>query len=305
MRALEFIVEAVSRADDIDHLRKRVQAVVQLLEPIGDHPLVYREFRHNIGAETAVLKVSNDRAEFTARSGSNAKQPEVLQALGITNPVFCTMQTPYTTQGFFGGANIFVPGANYRVVWSPVVKDLGGNDIVGPDSDRYGYQDLGGGVSRLGSDRLVGAEFAKTYQSGWPPGYTDNELIFDCDSYYLLNIKDFLRRFAGKQNRDIVYRRDRINQEVFNAKFSTYGDIVWYLSNTLPKYLDWYEANVVAENFADGRVKGKSRPGRVKRAGASCSGSVTSLRKRAKAASGERAKMYHWCANMKSGRNKK
>lgn len=58
------------------------------------------------------------------------------------------------------------------------------------------------------------------------------------------------------------------------------------------------------ENFADGKVKGKSRPGRVKRAGASCSGSVTDLRKRAKNASGEKAKMYHWCANMKSGRNK-
>jgi hypothetical protein len=60
----------------------------------------------------------------------------------------------------------------------------------------------------------------------------------------------------------------------------------------------------IEENFADGRVKGKSRPGRVKRAGASCNGSVTDLRRRAKNASGEKAKMYHWCANMKSGRKK-
>ena len=59
------------------------------------------------------------------------------------------------------------------------------------------------------------------------------------------------------------------------------------------------------ENFADGKKKGKSRPGRVKRAGASCNGSVTALRKRAKNASGEKARMYHWCANMKSGRKKK
>lgn len=58
------------------------------------------------------------------------------------------------------------------------------------------------------------------------------------------------------------------------------------------------------ENFADGKVKGKSRPGRVKRAGASCNGSVTDLRKRAKNSSGEKAKMYHWCANMKSGKKK-
>jgi len=66
--------------------------------------------------------------------------------------------------------------------------------------------------------------------------------------------------------------------------------------------LDWKEFR---ENFADGKRKGKSRPGRVKRAGASCKGSITSLRSKAKKASGERAKMYHWCANMKSGRKKK
>ena len=59
------------------------------------------------------------------------------------------------------------------------------------------------------------------------------------------------------------------------------------------------------ENFADGKKKGKSRPGRVKKAGASCSGSVSHLRKMAKKYSGERGKMYHWCANMKSGRKKK
>ena len=58
----------------------------------------------------------------------------------------------------------------------------------------------------------------------------------------------------------------------------------------------------IIENFADGKKKGKSRPGRVKRSGASCNGSVTALRKRAKNASGEKAKMYHWCANMKSGK---
>jgi len=62
--------------------------------------------------------------------------------------------------------------------------------------------------------------------------------------------------------------------------------------------------NNVTENFADGKKKGKSRPGRVKKSGASCSGSVTSLRKKAKAG-GEKGRMYHWCANMKSGRKKK
>jgi len=60
----------------------------------------------------------------------------------------------------------------------------------------------------------------------------------------------------------------------------------------------------IGENFADGKKKGKSRPGRVKRSGASCNGSVTELRAKAKKASGEKAKMYHWCANMKGGKKK-
>ena len=58
----------------------------------------------------------------------------------------------------------------------------------------------------------------------------------------------------------------------------------------------------VDENFKDGKKKGKSKPGRVKKSGASCNGSVTDLRRKAKNASGEKAKMYHWCANMKGGK---
>ena len=70
------------------------------------------------------------------------------------------------------------------------------------------------------------------------------------------------------------------------------------------KSLDWQKRgeDKVEENFADGKKKGKSRPGRVKKSGASCNGTVTQLRKRAKKASGEKAKMYHWCANMKGGK---
>lgn len=59
------------------------------------------------------------------------------------------------------------------------------------------------------------------------------------------------------------------------------------------------------ENYADGKVKGKSKPGRVKRAGASCKGSITELKRKAKKYSGEKGKMYQWCLNMKRGRKKK
>ena len=68
--------------------------------------------------------------------------------------------------------------------------------------------------------------------------------------------------------------------------------------------LDDYVQNIT-ENFADGKKKGKSRPGRVKKAGASCKGSVSSLRAKARKYGGEKGKMYHWCANMKGGKKGK
>ena len=71
------------------------------------------------------------------------------------------------------------------------------------------------------------------------------------------------------------------------------------------RMIDVHVSETLDENFADGKKKGKSKPGRVKKAGASCNGSVTKLRTLAKKYSGEKAKMYHWCANMKSGRKKK
>jgi hypothetical protein len=57
------------------------------------------------------------------------------------------------------------------------------------------------------------------------------------------------------------------------------------------------------ENYADGKKPG--RKGLAKRKGVNCKKSVTELRKVAKNSSGERQRMAHWCANMKSGRKKK
>ena len=69
-------------------------------------------------------------------------------------------------------------------------------------------------------------------------------------------------------------------------------------------FLKQKDKQQIEENYADGKKKGKSRPGRVKRAGASCKGSVTELRKKAKKYGGEKGKMYQWCLNMKAGKKK-
>jgi hypothetical protein len=55
------------------------------------------------------------------------------------------------------------------------------------------------------------------------------------------------------------------------------------------------------ENFHDGKKPG--RKGLAKRTGVDCGKSVTDLRKIAKNSSGEKQRIAHWCANMKSGRN--
>ena len=58
----------------------------------------------------------------------------------------------------------------------------------------------------------------------------------------------------------------------------------------------------VAENFADGKKPG--RKGLAKRMGVDCKQSVSKLRGIAANSSGERQRMAHWCANMKSGGKK-
>jgi hypothetical protein len=60
---------------------------------------------------------------------------------------------------------------------------------------------------------------------------------------------------------------------------------------------------VVGENFADGKHPG--RKGLAKRSGVNTKASISSLRKTAKHSTGEKARMAHWLANIKSGRAKK
>ena len=58
----------------------------------------------------------------------------------------------------------------------------------------------------------------------------------------------------------------------------------------------------IGENFADGKNPG--RKGLAKRMGVNCKQPVSKLRSIAKNSSGEKQRMAHWCANMKSGKKK-
>lgn len=111
--------------------------------------------------------------------------------------------------------------------------------------------------------------------------------------------------FSGKEtSRNKLYLRLVARYAArFGYKITTQDQLPDELRTmALPKDVFILSKSITNENFADGQVKGKSRPGRVKRAGASCAGSVSELRARAKKYGGEKGKMYHWCANMKGGR---
>lgn len=122
-----------------------------------------------------------------------------------------------------------------------------------------------------------------------------------------------LKQISSNKNR-VLYKGNIINSNVIlskehkNYKFISQKNIFKLpLSKWTKKdiaFLKPKEKEKIEENYADKKVKGKSRPGRVKRAGASCKGSVTELRRKAKKYGGEKGKMYQWCLNMKAGKKK-
>jgi len=117
--------------------------------------------------------------------------------------------------------------------------------------------------------------------------------------------KEYMASDIHKLDKEFInqwLKRHKVPVKVMQVDEFDDGDAAYKLlmRTTHPQYKDG--ERIVDENFADGKVKGKSRPGRVKKAGASCKGSVTDLRAKAKKYSGEKGKMYHWCANMKSGK---
>ena len=110
-----------------------------------------------------------------------------------------------------------------------------------------------------------------------------------------------IKRFpeSGTLNGDAlaqIYFFNSINEfehftTVLGLKFSHYKHAT--------KILD---KHTVDENFADGKKPG--RKGLAKRVGVNCKQPVSKLRSIAAHSSGERQRMAHWCANMKSGKKK-
>jgi len=264
MRASEFTLnELVTRADETDHLIKRAETAAGLCDKMGDAPLLFREFRTGLREETVLAKVTNtgERTISQVKGGGKdinkivSAQDLILQHFEFSNPVFCRMKRPTDTWGFHGDPHILIPPSNFNVIWSPRVEDLGGQTVIDDEGEIkiLGMKDLGRGLSQnLGN--VMGKEVDKwipTYQTTLPKSHTNNEIILDCDYYYLLNVELLLKKFAGKKMKELLVvdqnwrqRSLQIDPSVWEEKLKTYKDVAWYLRNPFVSFVKWYQEKV-------------------------------------------------------------
>ena len=242
MRSHEFITELVSGTENKEHLINRANKVADICATMGDKPLLYRQVRNTrgmYGDKALIIKATprGMRDEKLLGSG-NLMQPVVLKKLGIEHVVFATMDPHPGTQGKFGANYFMVPIGAYKVYSSPQVKDLGTENSYN-DKDRKMFAPP--------SDEEV-AKFdavADTYKEGWPSAGFPNEVILDCEQYYMINVGEFVKKYSGEKARQMYTRdpdkfakiKNDINKELLTSRFKTYNDMAWYLRNPVTNLL--------------------------------------------------------------------
>ena len=271
MKIADLLVELTSRANDFEHFKNRIKLAARLCQSMGKHPLIYRAFRPADNRETLLLKVQNQEGEknrFLTKTGVGRRgQDAILSALGIKNPTFTTMAPPYSPLEFHGYSHIFIPIGDHTPWWSWTVKDLGGQDVVDNDGNDLKI-DRGEGNTITTGVMLDDAEkWASTYQHAWPAEFTRNELIFDCEAYYLLNIESLFNRFAGKEYKEYIKgyhpRDSKVNtpfvkfDPIAFTKLTSYPQIADFLLKTLEPggYLYWWEHELPKKKADEARIE--------------------------------------------------
>ena len=241
MRSHEFITELVTGPENKEHLINRVNKVADICATMGDKPLLYRQVRNTgmYGDKALIIKATprGIRDEKLLGTG-NLMQPNVLKKLGIEHAVFATMDPHPGTQGKFGANYFMVPIGSYKVYSSPQVKDLGTDNSYN-DKDRKMFAPP--------SDEEV-AKFdavADTYKEGWPSAGFPNEVILDCEQYYMINVGEFVKKYTGfdgkaiynREKNPVLKMRNDLNKELLTSRFKTYNDMAWYLRNPVKDLL--------------------------------------------------------------------
>jgi hypothetical protein len=236
MRSQEFVTELVTGPENKFHLINRVNKVADICATMGDKPLLYRQVRNTrglYGDKTLIIKAtprSIYKDEKLLGTG-NAVQPYLLNKLGVEHAVFATMDPHPGTQGKFGANYFMVPIGEYKVYSSSQVKDLGSNTSYS----------IGPAFLHVVNMNPI----ADTYKEGWPSAGFPNEVILDCEQYYLINVGEFVKKYTGEKARQMYTRDDTsinkikndINKELLTSRFKTYNDMAWYLRNPVTNLL--------------------------------------------------------------------
>jgi len=235
MRSQEFVTELVGTVSSPDHLINRVNKVADICASMCDKPLLYRQVRNTrglYGDKTLIIKAT-PRSVYKDEKllGSGDRQNHVLNKLGIEHAVFATMDPHPGTQGKFGANYFMVPIGEYKVYSSTQVKDLGSNTdyAIGPAFLHVVNMD----------------PIADTYKEGWPSAGFPNEVILDCEQYYMINVGEFVKKYSGEKARQMYTRdpdkfskiKNDINKELLTSRFKTYNDMAWYLRNPVTNLL--------------------------------------------------------------------
>ena len=249
-------------------------------EPQVDHvPAVQTEYSYilkgtdsDIGPEDLLEDVGSAAAFFSQFNPEEIKQIAI--ALGVTIPVLQTMF--YSING-------------YR----KIKKAISG--LFGSKKKKSGFAVEDGPLASL--QRLLAPKIKK-----------------DAYDYAAKTLHDVIQRkkSAGqKLVHQLEYYAQRVGSNIRGIDYKAlvdyyidqYGVPESYSELEQAVLESGYSLDDLDENFADGKKPG--RKGLAKRVGVDCSKSVTALRKIAKNSSGEKQRMAHWCANMKSGKQKK
>ena len=233
MRSHEFVTELVSTVGSPEHLINRINKVADICATMGDKPLLYRMLRgtSTSGRYSLIQKVTPRGIRDEKLLGSGDRQNHVLNKLDIEHAVFATMDPHPGTQGKFGANFFMVPLGAYKIYSSPKVKDLGSDTSysIGPDFLHVVNMD----------------PIADTYKEGWPGAGFPNEVILDCEQYYMINVGEFVKKYTGfdgkaiynREKNPVLRMRNDLNKELLTSRFKTYNDMAWYLRNPVKDLL--------------------------------------------------------------------
>ena len=249
------VTEEVSVPEDVFHMKSRLLKVKKITDAMGNRPIMFRTFVYDADRVGKIIKKVTADAGRNVKTGSNQKQQEVLQKLGIKNPTFANLaagkhanvnRTSLEDHGVAGLQNVFIPISN-EIYYSDEVEDLGMGRPTGGNNNSLS--------SNFDVDKAVAS-----YKKGWPPAGFDNEIIVDTDEYYLLNLQSFLLELTSPEIKDQIKRlkseydksysskasENQVNdilKDLFKTKIMSYGDISRWIESVAIPFVDMIAAS--------------------------------------------------------------